>query len=53
MVFNAVFCTMLYGMGIPLLFPIAVMGLVIFWMLERYCVAYTYQKPASLDDRLT
>lgn len=53
MVFNAVFVTMLYGMGIPMLFPIAVLGLVVFWMLERYCVAYTYQIPPSLDDRMT
>lgn len=53
MVFNAIFVTMLYGMGIPMLFPIAVVALLVFWMLERYCVAYTYQKPPSLDDRLT
>lgn len=53
MVFNVVFVTMLYGLGIPMLFPIAVVALVVFWMLERYCVAYTYQKPPSLDDRLT
>jgi len=53
MVFNIVFVTMLYGMGIPLLFPIGVFAGFIFWALERYCVAYTYQAPPSLDDRLT
>lgn len=53
MIFNIVFVTMLYGMGVPSLFPIAVLGLVIFWMLERYCVAYTYQIPPRLDDRLS
>mmetsp|Transcript_117304 Transcript_117304/g.163229 ORF Transcript_117304/g.163229 Transcript_117304/m.163229 type:complete len:262 (+) Transcript_117304:1423-2208(+) len=53
MIFNVVYVTMLYGMGVPLLFPIAVLAGFIFWVLERYCVAYTYQMPPSLDDRLT
>lgn len=53
MIFNIVFVTMLFGMGIPSLFPIAVIALVVFWMLERYCVAYTYQVPPRLDNRLT
>lgn len=44
---------MLYGVGIPILFPIAVISYIIFYMLERYCMAYTYQMPPSLDDRLT
>ena len=44
---------MLYGVGLPIMFPIAVLSLGIFWSLERYHMAYTYQLPPSLDDRLT
>lgn len=51
--FNITFVTMMYGLGIPILFPIAVLSYVLFWMLERYHMAYTYQLPPSLDDRLT
>lgn len=52
-VFNCVYVTMLYGVGLPIMFPIAVLSLGIFWSLERYHMAYTYQLPPSLDDRLT
>ena len=44
---------MLYGAGLPIMFPIAALSLGIFWSLERYHMAYTYQLPPSLDDRLT
>lgn len=51
--FNIAFVTMFYGVGLPILFPIAVMSYVVFYLLERYVVAYTYQMPPSLDDKLT
>jgi len=51
--FNVVFVTMLYGVGIPMLFPIAIFNLIIQWLVERYAMAYSYPKPPSLDDRLT
>ena len=44
---------MLYGVGLPIMFPIAVLSMSIFWCLERYQMAYNYQLPQSLDDRLT
>lgn len=52
-VFNVTFVTMMYGVGLPILFPIAVMNYFIFYFLERYHMARTYQLPPSLDDRLT
>ena len=52
-VFNSVYVTMLYGVGLPIMFPIAVLSMSIFWCLERYQMAYNYQLPQSLDDRLT
>lgn len=44
---------MLYGLGLPILFPIAIVSYFIFWMTERYQVAYTYQLPPAMDDKMT
>ena len=52
-VFNITFVTMMYGVGIPILFPIAVLSYTILWISERYYVAYNFQMPPSLDDRLS
>jgi hypothetical protein len=52
-VFNVTFVTMMYGVGLPILYPIAVMTYLIFWVHEKYHMAYTYQLPPSLDDKLT
>jgi hypothetical protein len=52
-ILNVVYVTMMYGIGMPILFPIAVATLGIHWIHERYHMAYTYQLPPSLDDKLT
>ena len=35
-ILNVTFVTMLYGLGLPLLFPIALLSYFIFWATERY-----------------
>ena len=35
-ILNVTYVTMFYGMGMPLLFPIAVLSYFIFWLVERY-----------------
>ena len=37
----------------PVLFPIAALSYLIFWLVERYQVAYTYPMPPALDDQMT
>jgi hypothetical protein len=44
---------MLYGVGMPVLFPIAAFTYIIFWLHERYHMAYNYRLPPSFDDKLT
>jgi hypothetical protein len=44
---------MMYGLGLPILFPIAVLTYGIFWLHEKYHMAYTYRLPPSFDDKLT
>ena len=50
---NVTYVTMLYGPGLPILFPIAVISYMIIYATERYVLAYTYQMPPAMDDMLT
>lgn len=47
------FITMMYGMGMPALFPIAALNLWNQYVSERIVVAYYMKAPAALDDKLT
>lgn len=40
---------MLFGPGLPVLFPIGLMSLIILYIIERLMVAYSYQKPPMFD----
>ena len=33
---NVTFVTMMYGVGMPILFPIAAISYFMFWLVERY-----------------
>ena len=44
---------MMYGAGLPILFPIAALSYFIFYCAERYGLAYTYEMPPSMNDRLS
>jgi len=44
---------MMYGLGLPILFPIAAFTYGLFWLHEKYHMAYTYRLPPSFDDKLT
>lgn len=52
-ILNVTFVTMMYGLGMPILFPIAAVSYFIFWAVERYQVAFTYPMPPALDDQMT
>lgn len=52
-VLTVLYVTMLYGIGLPMLFPVSVASLFIFWVTERYQLAYTYQLPPAMDDKMT
>ena len=41
-ILNIVYVTMLYGVGLPILFPIAMLAIFLTWATERYQLAYTY-----------
>ena len=41
-----------FGPGIPILFPIALLKLVFFYLTQRYMLAYHYRKPPQLSNQL-
>ena len=41
---NIVFIAFMFGSGIPILFPIALLGIIIEYLVERLCLAYFYKK---------
>ena len=47
------YITMMYGMGIPLLFPIAAMTTIITWVGERIMCAYIVKLPPAMGDYMT
>jgi len=49
-VLTVVFITCMYGMGMPLLFPLAAFNLFNQWVCERISVAYLVRLPPALDD---
>ena len=52
-IINVVYITFMYGLGLPMLFPIALLSLVIFYVVERYQIAYTYRQPPRMDTQMT
>ena len=52
-VLNISFVTMMYGLGLPMLFPIAFFSLFVIYCTERYQLAYTYRMPPVMDDKMT
>lgn len=50
---NVYYITMMYGIGIPLLFPVAALYCFNAYVSERIIVAYYMRLPPSMDDSLT
>jgi hypothetical protein len=52
-ILNIMFITMMYGLGMPILFPVAAFNFLNQYLCERIIVAYTVKQPPALDDKLT
>jgi hypothetical protein len=52
-VLNVTYITCMYGLGMPLLFPLAALNMMNQWICERLIVAYIVRLPPALDDTLT
>ena len=51
-ILNIVFVTFMYGLALPLLFPIALVSLIILYIVEKLCIVYYYKEPPSYDEKL-
>ena len=52
-ILNVTFVAMMYGLGMPILFPIAAFNFFNLYTLERLTTAYFYQMPPTFDDQMT
>ena len=43
---------MLFGPAIPVLFPITLITLIVFYLVERFMLAYSYRKPPMYDESI-
>jgi len=42
----------MFGAGMPILFPIALLSLIVQYLTERICLAYSYKEPHMFDSSL-
>ena len=50
---NIMYITMMYGLGMPVLFPLAAFNYFNQYLCERIIVSYCCKQPPALDDKLT
>jgi len=51
-ILNITFVTFMFGLGLPLLFPYALLAMVILWFSEKCLFFYTYRLPPMYDETL-
>lgn len=51
-ILNIVFVTMMYGMGLPILFPVASLSLLTLYCVEKTMLHYCYREPPMYDEKL-
>ena len=48
-----VYITFMYGFGMPILFPIAMVGFLVLWVVEKLYLFYGYIMPPMYDEKLS
>lgn len=51
-IMNITFVTMMYGLGLPVLFPIATISLLVLYCVEKLMIHYSYREPPMYDEKL-
>jgi hypothetical protein len=51
-ILNQVWVSFFYGMFLPILFPIALIGIINMYIVERITLAWFYRQPPSFDGKL-
>jgi len=50
---NICFVTLMYGVSMPILFPIACCAFIVLYMVEKLMLYYSYRIPPMYDERLS
>lgn len=51
-ILNITFVTMMYGLGLPILFPIAAISLLVLYVMEKSMIYFSYRQPPMYDEKL-
>ncbi|CDW90155.1 UNKNOWN [Stylonychia lemnae] len=51
-VMNVTFVTFMYGLALPLLFPIALLAFLVLYITEKLTITYYYKKPPMYDQKM-
>jgi hypothetical protein len=51
-ILNITFVTFMYGLGVPILFPIAVFSFLVLYLVEKSMLYWCYRQPPMYDDKL-
>ena len=50
---NIIFVTMFYGTGLPILYPIAFVSILILYLSELILIHYWFQRPPMYDEKMS
>jgi hypothetical protein len=51
-ILNTVMVCMMYGVALPIMFPIAAFTCFNYYIVDRFLITYYYQRPPIYDDKL-
>jgi hypothetical protein len=51
-ILNTVMVCMMYGVALPIMFPIAAFTFINYYIVDRFLITYYYQRPPIYDDKL-
>jgi len=51
-ILNQLFVCFMYGIALPMLFPVAFLGIVVLYIVEIVQITYVYKKPPAYDEKL-
>ena len=52
-ILNITFVTLMYGIGLPVLFPVAAIAILVLFIVERCMIYYSYRQPPLYDEKLS
>jgi hypothetical protein len=51
-IMNSCFVTFTFGLALPLLFPIALIGFIVLYIIERILITYYFRQPPMYDEKM-